>query len=309
MIRKFFTDCEVQTKDFIRDIIREDVDQDNKSIERAVFDRVREEGIEITYRITSSNEDRHGDTINAKGWRFDNFFSAGANLLFAHDTASHDTPSIGVVREVWNDGDFVFAKVWIFPEHVDAQANRIARIVAAGGLRAVSVGFMPIKAKASDKNEDGIDFIEQELLELSIVPVPANADAVADDAKSLRKSLRKKGEKMSEENEKEEEVVETAEAIDTTEIKSEEEIAELSIKIENLESMVSSLSEKVAVIEESLAFLFENDEPEKQEEEEEEEEKNLDELTDVEIEQFIDSLGEEEKAELLKALNASKGKK
>jgi len=32
-------------------------------------------------------------------------------------------------------------------------------------------------------------------------------------------------------------------------------------------------------------------------------------LTDVEIEQFIDSLGEEEKAELLKALNASKGKK
>ena len=44
----------------------------------------------------------------------------------------------------------------------------------------MSVGFAPIKFKFTSDPERkfGIDFIEQELLEFSIVPVPANPDAV-----------------------------------------------------------------------------------------------------------------------------------
>jgi HK97 family phage prohead protease len=45
---------------------------------------------------------------------------------------------------------------------------------------ATSVGFNPIKFAFTDDPQRcyGIDFLEQELLEFSCVPVPANADAL-----------------------------------------------------------------------------------------------------------------------------------
>ena len=53
-------------------------------------------------------------------------------------------------------------------------------LVEADFLKATSVGFAPIKFKftSNPDRQFGIDFIEQELLEFSIVPVPANPDAV-----------------------------------------------------------------------------------------------------------------------------------
>jgi hypothetical protein len=51
-------------------------------------------------------------------------------------------------------------------------------LITAGYIKAGSVGFIPLERKFSDQRHGGIDFKRQDLLEFSIVPVPANAHAL-----------------------------------------------------------------------------------------------------------------------------------
>jgi phage head maturation protease len=53
-------------------------------------------------------------------------------------------------------------------------------MLKTGFLSATSVGFIPLKYNFVDdpQRRFGIDFLEQELLEFSIVTVPANAEAL-----------------------------------------------------------------------------------------------------------------------------------
>jgi phage head maturation protease len=60
-------------------------------------------------------------------------------------------------------------------------ADTVCAMVAARFLNAVSVGFMPLAAQPildEDGDWTGVEFISQELLELSVVPVPANPGAL-----------------------------------------------------------------------------------------------------------------------------------
>jgi hypothetical protein len=74
-------------------------------------------------------------------------------------------------------GDIEFMDADIHP-----LAETIFRMVKAGYVKATSVGFLPIEwGWSKDKSRPfGIDFTKQELLEISIVPVPANANALAE---------------------------------------------------------------------------------------------------------------------------------
>ena len=53
-------------------------------------------------------------------------------------------------------------------------ADTVLAMMRAGFLSGVSVGFQP-KRMAYNEERRGVDFLEQELLEFSVVPVPANA--------------------------------------------------------------------------------------------------------------------------------------
>jgi HK97 family phage major capsid protein len=55
----------------------------------------------------------------------------------------------------------------------------VRALVRQGILRAVSVGFQPKKIEPLGKNENGYRFVQSELLECSLVSVPANANALA----------------------------------------------------------------------------------------------------------------------------------
>jgi HK97 family phage prohead protease len=59
-------------------------------------------------------------------------------------------------------------------------AETIYSLVTEGFIKSGGVGFLPIEWKfADDKIRPmGIDFRHQELLEFSVVPVPANANAL-----------------------------------------------------------------------------------------------------------------------------------
>lgn len=138
-----------------------------------------------TVRFVASDEtvDRYGDIIRASGWDLSNF-RRNPVLLFAHQ--SRELP-VGTVT-TWIDGTRLLADATFLPKGVYDFADQVWSVVDAGALRAVSVGFLPtVDPKyiwaADDPNHEkwptGYEFVGQELLELSVVPVPANPEALA----------------------------------------------------------------------------------------------------------------------------------
>jgi phage head maturation protease len=137
-------------------------------------------------RFVASDEsvDRYGDIIRADGWKLDNF-KKNPVLLFGHN--SRDLP-IGKVSEVGVVGKQLEATAEFMPEGMSDFADDVWRAVDAGFLNAVSVGFLPLSDPNYIYADDdpaqkgwpvGYEFIDQELLELSVVPVPANPQALA----------------------------------------------------------------------------------------------------------------------------------
>lgn len=131
-----------------------------------------------TFRFVFSDGsvDRMGDTISPDGWNLHDFVKNPV-ALFAHDSSS---PPIGrasnlMVEDGKLKGDIEFAPADVYPF-----AETIYRMVAGGWLNAVSVGFQPKEYDWADDEdrEWGLDFKRQDLLEISIVPVPALPSAL-----------------------------------------------------------------------------------------------------------------------------------
>lgn len=145
------------------------------SVLQPVADNATSEGL---YPVTLSDGsiDRHGDTVSPDGWQLDSYTSNPV-LLWGHDGDTR--PPIGKVLNIRVQdsklqGDLKFASTPF--------AQEIKGLVDEGMLGAVSVGFRPLEGEESDRKGNNpwfapMDFTKQELLELSIVSVPANPNA------------------------------------------------------------------------------------------------------------------------------------
>lgn len=138
----------------------------------------------MTFVASDESVDRYGDIIRASGWDLSNFKNNPV-LLFGHD--SHAVP-IGKVPDIRVEGSRLIAGVKFRPEGDNADADDVYSALKGGFLSAVSVGFLPtvkpnyIWAPDDPDHEKwptGYEFVGQELLELSVVPVPANPQALA----------------------------------------------------------------------------------------------------------------------------------
>jgi HK97 family phage prohead protease len=149
------------------------------SVSRAAQDGSRV----VTFCFTDGSRDRVGDSINPHGWQLSGF-KANPVCLWAHDSSS---PPIGRVRRTYVSGERLMGDIEFASAETYPFADQIYRLVVDGFVNAVSVGFLPIEWKWADDDDCfGIDFLRQELLEISVVPVPANANALVQAAvKSL----------------------------------------------------------------------------------------------------------------------------
>ena len=154
---------------------------ENVSLCKGVAGTVRgidEKTRKIGFIISSESVDRMGDVIKLDGWDL-RAYKTNPVVLFAHQ---HKSPPVARAVRVWKDKktSTLQATAEFMDRDISAFADSIFRMYVGGFLRATSVGFIPREfAWSEDKNrEDGIDFLKQELLEFSAVPVPANADAV-----------------------------------------------------------------------------------------------------------------------------------
>lgn len=130
----------------------------------------------LEFRASNRTLDRYREIIEPEGWRLDNY---RRNPVFQNAHQYGDiifTLGKALVTEV-RDGS-LFQRIQFAVEE-----NPLARIsynlYRGGFLNAVSVGFVPVRWETgSEKTEYRRRYLEQELLEVSAVAIPANPDAL-----------------------------------------------------------------------------------------------------------------------------------
>ena len=130
----------------------------------------------VSFVISTESPDRDRDSIKVDGWDL-NAYRQSPTVLFAHDYASLPigrAPGIHV-----EDGKLKSGPITFVPAEVYPFAETCRQMVRLGFLNAASVGFRPLKS-AFNEERRGMDFERQELLEFSIVPVPANAECLVE---------------------------------------------------------------------------------------------------------------------------------
>ncbi len=144
--------------------------------------------------ISTESEDRQGDVIRAAGAQISRYM-ANPVVLWAHQ---YDEAPVARALSVEVMPGVGLRAVFQFPEWgVSEDADQIHRLWDAGFLNATSIGFMPLEGKPGPA---GIEYTAWELLEFSIVPVPANAEALRLAVKAMRPKI-KRGRVLSAANE------------------------------------------------------------------------------------------------------------
>lgn len=156
-----------------------------------VLERETDEAGDLVFTISTAARDRDEDVATLKGWKLDQFV-ANPVILYAHNYAGLPAAK---AKATWIDKAAGKLKsIPVFPSRdVSPSGWEIGELVKAGFLNAASVGFIPRSFEVDedhrrDTGRIGFKFLEQELLEWSIVPVPANAEALRE-AKSKGLSI------------------------------------------------------------------------------------------------------------------------
>jgi HK97 family phage prohead protease len=130
----------------------------------------------IDFIFSDESVARDSHVIATAGWQLENFL-ANPVALWAHQQSE---PPVGRVVSIEKAGGQLRGTI----EFADAEtypfADTVFRLLKGGYLSAVSVSWLPLDWKyTTDKSRPGgIDFKRQELLEISVVPVPALASAL-----------------------------------------------------------------------------------------------------------------------------------
>lgn len=180
---------------------------------------------------STSVMDRQNEVVSVDGWDLKNF-KKNPVMLWGHD---HSEPAIGKVTKIYFDGEgkkksLKFQAVF---QEVTEKARAIKKLVEDGIINSFSVGFKMLEA-------EGDTITKQELLEISVVNVPANPDARLLAYKSLKddfddKTIKEIGIEVEDENTNQTEQFATFEA----QLKETKEIAEKAL--ESAESAVQGL--------------------------------------------------------------------
>ena len=138
----------------------------------------------VSFIASTASPDRYGDVINQKGWSLAKYRKNPVILL------NHNANQLPIGR---GEVDVIDGKLMVDIEFdmEDPIGAEVARKTKDGFMSAVSVGFNPIEStpRSMLSKDDpyyaprGEYFERAELLEISIVTIPANGEAVA--AKSL----------------------------------------------------------------------------------------------------------------------------
>lgn len=132
--------------------------------------------------LSDESVDRYNTVFKLDGWELENF-SRNPVVLWCHD---HRSLPLGKASVSKSGGQLV-AEVEFFDDATNPDASRIMKMVD-GGVMGVSVGARVLESEYNLERESEdewenwmsppLDFTRSELLEMSIVNVPGNANAL-----------------------------------------------------------------------------------------------------------------------------------
>lgn len=135
-----------------------------------------------TFIASDESVDRYNTTIKASGWELGGF-TRNPVILFGHEGRALP---IGKGR-AWVEGNQLRLDVDFLPAELNPMADQALGILDAG-LMGVSVGFRPLAWEYNEERETGdwlqdaffppLDYTRAELLEVSVVTIPANPNAL-----------------------------------------------------------------------------------------------------------------------------------
>lgn len=126
----------------------------------------------LDFVISDGSLDRHGTRINPKGWDL-SAFKRNPIALFGHSSAF----PIGTWENLRAEGDKLVGRLVLAAKGTSPRIDELVSLVEQGILRAVSVGFAVLEHGVPGKSQ--YDYEKQELLEVSLVSVPSNTNALS----------------------------------------------------------------------------------------------------------------------------------
>lgn len=168
--------------------------------------RASNEDRQVKFIFSTDAKDRHGTRINPDGWRLDNFNKNGI-ASFQHRAYGDPDPDMIIGRaQAWKSDGRLVGTIDFETDDVNPLADKLYKKVKAGTLNAVSVGFVEHDGHwgqdedrgAPEEDPDTYYFDDIELMEISLVTVPSNPEALA--MRSFESQDAKRTREMSEEN-------------------------------------------------------------------------------------------------------------
>lgn len=142
---------------------------------------------EIELIGSTEDMDRDGEVLKMDGWDL-RAFKKNPVVLPSH---LYFQPAIGKAKVSKRDGKLIF-RIEFPPEGINPVADVYKGLYKSGFMTASSVGFLPREWSWGEKeNEPRRTFTKQELLEISLVSVPANPNALVT-AKGISDALAQK---------------------------------------------------------------------------------------------------------------------
>lgn len=137
---------------------------------------------QMLFAISSQAVDRDTDTVAIDGWDLKNYRNNPV-VLFGHNYWNNEAPVVGNSLSEFVANKKLKSLMEFTPQGVVPLADTLHALYANGFMHATSVGFIANDYEFVEDDPGrpwGIDFLEQELLEYSLVPVPSNPEALAE---------------------------------------------------------------------------------------------------------------------------------
>lgn len=180
----------------------------DKVLFRTIAPEVRKakDSRKVTFVASDGTRDSAGTVLNQEGWDLERFNQNGI-IGYQHkvyggwDDTDNPDNVIGKGHAYVDDGKLM-VDIEFEPKEINELAEKVYQKILFGSLKAVSVGFLPIGKGEWGKGEEAVGgskptyyYAGQQLLEVSVVNIPANPnalkkafDAEADEVNELRKA-------------------------------------------------------------------------------------------------------------------------
>jgi HK97 family phage prohead protease len=130
---------------------------------------INDETKTIRFKISDDQTDRMGEIVDQASWNFKNYMN-NPIVLWGHNPAEPENV-LGQTLALDTVGGETFAEMQ-FDDGINPRAALVWKQLLKGTLRTVSVGFI-------SHDSEGNVLKDNELLEVSVVPIPANPRAIA----------------------------------------------------------------------------------------------------------------------------------